>query len=171
MEIVMFLMIQSIFVFEPSMLYILGTSNIKLPVNTIFDFVNPTYPHINKYLTEKLDYFYNRGIVLYMAKQKYPQSVTTASGEAVKKGRESYSSVKLHAKRDRKRQEAAARDREYQGLSVKDRIARATARGGSVRELARLQKLVKAAKTVKMTEEQRRDEKNGLYGAVENVAN
>jgi hypothetical protein len=80
-----------------------------------------------------------------MSKQKYPQSSVGSSVEgAPRQGRVSYSSVKLHAKRDRKAREAAARDREYQELSVKDRIVRVKARGGSVKELARLQKLVKS---------------------------
>ena len=83
-----------------------------------------------------------------MGQNKYPQtSASTSTGATgVKRCRESYSSVKLHAKRDRKRQEAQARQREYSALSIKDRIARVTDRGGSVRELARLQKLVKTPK-------------------------
>lgn len=49
-----------------------------------------------------------------MSKQKYPQSATVSStGTSVSKGRETYSSVKLHAKRDRKRREADDRQFEY----------------------------------------------------------
>jgi hypothetical protein len=51
-----------------------------------------------------------------------------------------YSQVKNHAKQDRKRREAYARQDEHDKLSIEDKIAKATSRGGSVRELARLRK-------------------------------
>lgn len=82
-----------------------------------------------------------------MSKQKYPNtSNINASGVPVKKGRESYNSTVLHAKRDKRRLEADARQREYNKLTVAQKIERATKRGGSVRELARLNKAVKASK-------------------------
>lgn len=62
-------------------------------------------------------------------------------------GRQSYSFVKQQARRDKRRQEAEARDREYQKLSIQERITIAeTRRGLSKRELARLAKLLKPAK-------------------------
>ncbi len=75
-----------------------------------------------------------------MAKQKYPQSqsVTSTGAPATRKGRESYCSATLHAKRDSRRIEAEARDRAYQALTVKERIKLVKSRGGSVRELDRL---------------------------------
>ena len=67
-------------------------------------------------------------------------SETQTSG----KNRKSYSFVKQQARRDKRRQEAEARDREYQALSVKARIARAENRPGeSKREIVRLGKLTK----------------------------
>jgi len=81
-----------------------------------------------------------------MSKQKYPQSAsTTASGAPAKKGREHYSSAKLHAKWDRRRKEATERDTIYAGLSIQARINLAKSRRGeSKRELARLEKLLTA---------------------------
>jgi hypothetical protein len=56
-----------------------------------------------------------------------------------------YSSAKLHAKWDRKRQEGEARQREHDKLTAQDKISLAkTRRGESKREIARLMaKLVK----------------------------
>ena len=61
------------------------------------------------------------------------------TSEAGRKGREKYSHAKADARRDKRRQEAEARQRHYDGLSLKDKIALVTKRGGSKRELARLQ--------------------------------
>ena len=79
-------------------------------------------------------------------KQKYPQnqSVTSTGAPSLRTGRKDYCSATLHAKRNSRRIEAEARDRAYQALTVPERIKMVTARGGSVRELARLNKLVKA---------------------------
>ncbi len=60
-----------------------------------------------------------------------------------RKGRTSYSFVKQQARRDKRRQAAEARQREYDKLTLKQKIERAQERGGSKRELARLQKSVK----------------------------
>lgn len=49
-----------------------------------------------------------------------------------------YHSEKLHSKKDKKRQEAKARQRHYESLSPKDKLALVKKRGGSVKELARL---------------------------------
>ena len=86
-----------------------------------------------------------------MSKQKYSNTTSTsADGSPVKRGRENYNKKGIVvAKRDKRRQEAAARQREYNALTVKERVTRAKARGGSVKELARLAKLTKAAKTTK----------------------
>ena len=77
-----------------------------------------------------------------------------------RKGRTAYSSVKLHAKRGRKRQEAAARDREYQALSTKAKLAQLPLGGESKREIARLTARLKtektpATKTAPLTEAQK----------------
>ncbi len=58
-----------------------------------------------------------------------------------------YKSAVLHANRNRKRTEAEARQREYAGLTVAQKIKRAKSRPGeSKRELARLSALKAAAK-------------------------
>jgi len=79
-----------------------------------------------------------------MGKQKYP-SLTTKSLDGistVKKGREHYSHAKLDARNDKRRQEAAARQRHYESLTIAQRIALAKSRPGeNKRELARLAKL------------------------------
>jgi len=50
-----------------------------------------------------------------------------------------YSSVHLHAKRDRKRQEAEARQREWNSKSLQERIEiAARRRGASAREVTKL---------------------------------
>lgn len=60
-----------------------------------------------------------------------------------KKGRESYSHAKADARRDKRRQEAEARQHTYDGLSIKARIALVKSRPGeSKRELARLEALL-----------------------------
>ena len=53
---------------------------------------------------------------------------------------EGYTQLKNHAKQDRKRREAYARQDNYDSLTVTEKIALAVKRGGSVRELARLRK-------------------------------
>ncbi len=55
-----------------------------------------------------------------------------------RKGRLSYSFVKQQARRDKRRQAAEARQRDYDRLTLKQKIERVEARGGSKRELARL---------------------------------
>ena len=49
-----------------------------------------------------------------------------------------YTQMKAHAKRDRKRQEAEARQAKYDKLTRVEKIALATNRGGSQKELTRL---------------------------------
>jgi hypothetical protein len=66
---------------------------------------------------------------------------TTAPG---RKGREHYSHAKADARRDKRRQEAEARQRVYDKLSLKQKLELVKSRGGSKRELARLE--AKAAK-------------------------
>ncbi len=68
-------------------------------------------------------------------------AASTTSKRPIKEN--GYSSVKLHAKRDRKRHEAEVRQDEYQALSHKEKLARVQNRifagkGESKRELARL---------------------------------
>lgn len=62
-----------------------------------------------------------------------------------RKGRESYSHAKADARRDKRRQAAEARQRTYSKLTLKEKLALVKARGGSKRELARLEK-IQAAK-------------------------
>lgn len=75
-----------------------------------------------------------------MGKQKYPQaSSATADGEVTRSGRSDYSNLKAKARKDRRRQEAAARQRDYDKLTVPQKIARAKSRPGeSKKELAKL---------------------------------
>jgi hypothetical protein len=49
-----------------------------------------------------------------------------------------YTQVKAHASQDKKRKEADLRQGKYDALTVTEKIALATSRGGSKRELARL---------------------------------
>lgn len=56
-----------------------------------------------------------------------------------------YNSAHLHAKRNRKRQEAEARQREHNSLTINEKIEKARSRRGeSKREIARLTKLAEA---------------------------
>ena len=92
-----------------------------------------------------------------MSKQKYPQSITSAtnsSGESLS-GRDSYSSHFIHAKRDRKRREAEERQAEYDKLSIQEKMKHA-----GKKELAKLQKKLAlqtppAVKVAPMTEKQK----------------
>jgi len=69
-----------------------------------------------------------------------------------KKGRESYSHAKADARRDKRRQEAEARQRTYDGLSIKARIALIKSRPGeSKRETARINKGLEWAKAQAVT--------------------
>jgi hypothetical protein len=111
-----------------------------------------------------------------MSKQKYPQATTvsTSTGTTIRKGRERYSSVKRNAKLNLLRREADDRQAVYDSLDLKEKLALVKSRGGSVKELTRLNATLKAEKAAKkpvVSEQQRRDEKNGLYGGRENVAN
>jgi hypothetical protein len=76
-----------------------------------------------------------------MSKQKYPQN--KADGAALPGRRlrtEGYSNATLHAKRDRKRSEAEARQRSYKALTRDEKLALCEdRRGKSAREVARLQ--------------------------------
>lgn len=57
-----------------------------------------------------------------------------------------YSSTKLHARRDKRRHEAEARQGEYDKLTVAQRLLRAKkSPGQSKREIIKLEKLAKAA--------------------------
>ena len=51
---------------------------------------------------------------------------------------EGYTQLKAHAKQDRKRREAYARQDKYESLTLTEQIALVKSRGGSVFELARL---------------------------------
>lgn len=60
-----------------------------------------------------------------------------------------YSSATLHRKRDKRSQEADARNRDYKSLSVTERLNRAKSRRGqSKKEIARLTALLPVAKPV-----------------------
>jgi hypothetical protein len=84
-----------------------------------------------------------------MGKQKYPNTKAAISDGTAKtgSGRKSYRNAKLHARISNRRQEAEARQREYDGLSISARIARAKSRQGeSKREIARLEKALATQK-------------------------
>ncbi len=76
-----------------------------------------------------------------MGKQKYPQATTvSADGEVTK--RKQYSSLKSKARKAKRKQEALARQSEYNKLTTKQKITRAKSRpGDSKKEIARLKKL------------------------------
>jgi hypothetical protein len=59
-----------------------------------------------------------------------------------KKGRESYTHAKADARKEKKRLEADKRQDKHDSLTLKEKIAKATKRGGSVRELKRLTELL-----------------------------
>ncbi len=83
-----------------------------------------------------------------MGKQKYPNSsAATVDGVPVRKGREHYSHDKADARIDKRRQEADARERVYDGLTIPAKIALAKSRRGeSKREIAKLEKALAAGK-------------------------
>lgn len=58
-----------------------------------------------------------------------------------------YSHVKADARQDKKRQAAEARQRDYNAMTLAEKVAYVTARGGSKRELARLMAPPKAKPT------------------------
>jgi hypothetical protein len=60
-----------------------------------------------------------------MSKQKYPQgSVTSADGtKAARKGREFYSHAKADARKDKRRDEADARQAKYDAMTTQAKIA------------------------------------------------
>ena len=67
-------------------------------------------------------------------------STQTENKASFKRKTNGYKSFKMNAKRDRKRQEAEIRNEKHNALTTQQKIAKATKRGGSVRELARLNK-------------------------------
>ena len=75
-----------------------------------------------------------------MSKQKYPQVATSATtGKPTRSNkRERYSSVKLHAKWDRKRDEAFLRNEKYERMSLSEQLASCVP-GGSKRQRARIE--------------------------------
>lgn len=66
-----------------------------------------------------------------------------------RKGREKYSHAKADQRQDKRRQEAEARQRTYDKLTLKEKLALVKSRGGSKRELARLEKLQSESKAAK----------------------
>jgi hypothetical protein len=88
-----------------------------------------------------------------MSKQKYPQaSVVTTDGKPTRKGREHYSQMKTHAKQDRKRHEAYARQDKYDRLTLTQQLDSCVP-DGSKRQRARIEAaMAKAVQTpVKVT--------------------
>jgi hypothetical protein len=81
-----------------------------------------------------------------MSKQKYPQatSVSTTGVKIERKRREHYSQVKNHAKQDRKRKEAYARQDAYDRLTFTQQLASCVP-GGSKRQRARIEAQMAAA--------------------------
>lgn len=84
-----------------------------------------------------------------MSKQKYPTTSTaTTSTGAVRKGRDNYSSTKLWAKRDRKREEAEDRQAKYDALSTAEKLAGLPV-DACARQRARLEKQLATEKAAK----------------------
>jgi len=87
-----------------------------------------------------------------MSIQKYPQaSSTSADGtKTTRKGREFYSHAKADARKDKRRDEAEARQAKYDSFTLKEKIASCVP-GGSKRQMAKLQaKLAKEPVAVKV---------------------
>jgi hypothetical protein len=83
-----------------------------------------------------------------MSQQKYPQSTVSTSADgtkSVRKGRANYSQVKTHAKQDRKRHEAYARQDKYDKLTIAAKLAQLPV-GACERQRVRLTKQLAAAK-------------------------
>lgn len=76
---------------------------------------------------------------------KEPTAVTGGKGRPG-----GYSYAKMQARIDKRRLEAEARQGVHDGLTTKQKIQKATARGGSKRELERLNALLKAEKENKV---------------------
>ena len=84
-----------------------------------------------------------------MSKQKYPQAAThsTDGTSSTRKGREHYSHAKLDARIGKRQKEADARQRVYDGLSIKAKLALVKTRPGeNKRELTRLNKQLESEK-------------------------
>lgn len=81
-----------------------------------------------------------------MSKQKYPQSssatsTTAGGGNASKRKQNGYCSVKLHAKRDRKRREAEGRQRDYDSKTTAQKL-KELGPTGSTRQRTRLEAIL-----------------------------
>ncbi len=82
-----------------------------------------------------------------MSKQKYPQSTSTAtttSGIVTRKRRNHYSQVVNHAKQDRKRKEAYARQDKYESMTLTEQL-NSCVPGGSKRQRARIEAAIASA--------------------------
>lgn len=76
--------------------------------------------------------------------------MTDTTTQIKRKGKTNgYSTVKLKARRHRRVLEAEARQVIYDGLTLKQRLELVKARGGSARELARIEKLIASTKPQK----------------------
>lgn len=105
-----------------------------------------------------------------MSKQKYTTTVTTVTTDGKpKQGKvNGYHSEKLHAAKDKRRQEAKARQRHYESLTIKQRIALAQSRrGNSEKEQNRLFDLldVNPAAVVAVTEKKTHTPKSEVVKA------
>lgn len=86
-----------------------------------------------------------------MSKQKYPQasvSTTSDGSKVVRKGRDNYSQVKANARRNKRRDQAEARQFKYDSLSTKEKLASCVP-DGSKRQRARLEALLAKEKEAK----------------------
>lgn len=86
-----------------------------------------------------------------MSKQKYPQasvSTTSDGSKVVRKGRDNYSSTKLWAKRQRKRDEAEERQFKYDNLSTAEKLAGLPV-GACARQRTRLEAVLAKEKEAK----------------------
>lgn len=81
--------------------------------------------------------------------QKYTNTKTVSSTDQVTGGgRKSYSHAKADARQDKRRQEADARERVYDGFTIVQKLALVKSRGGeSKREVARLNAHLATEKT------------------------
>lgn len=75
--------------------------------------------------------------------QKYTNTKSVSSSDQVSGGgRKNYSHAKADARQDKRRQEADARERVYDGFTLPQKLALVKSRGGSKRELDRINALL-----------------------------
>ena len=95
-------------------------------------------------------------------------NTNTKTAATVRKGRESYTFVKQQSRRNRRAEEANARQLEHDSLTVTEKVAKAKSRrGNSAKEITRLTAIKKAVKNLESVDEPEDGELH--FGADEQV--